>query len=865
MEIRPGEGRDAAAAFLSLFTFMAAHGMLETARDALFLSRLPAVRLPWVYLAIAAAGLAALWLARRASIRSDRRSLSTVLGVAAVGAAALALGAREEWAFVPYVIYVWVGVTATIVTAQLWQLLGDRFTIGQAKRLFGVIGAGGTLGVALGSMLAAFLAARLSSPGLVAVGAAILAVAALPPLLLSRRQQDGAQRDEASEPPYRIMREEPHAQRLLYLALAATITLTIADYLFKSMVAASVERSQLAAFLGTFYAAINVVGLLVQVGLTAWILRSIGAVRGLAILPAAVLVGAAVFAALPVLAAIMVVKAVDEALRHSLQRSAFEVLFLPLPSRARHALKGVMEVVGQRGGQALASVAILVAVSAGAGPRSLAVALGLLACLWLLGLVGASRRYLDLFRRRLRAGMPDLPTGLPELDLAALEVALVSLNSADERETLSALALLEQQDRTALIPPLLMYHPSRRVSLAVLDALARSGRRDIEPFLERLLESDDAERRVAALLSLHSVAPQRGVLDAYLEDDDPRLRTAALVALARQPRRADEMMRRAAEVVSGADAALKRALAQAIAVDPEDRWVPTLVALADCGDDVARSEVAKAALVLGKDELVLPLIGMLARRRVRDAARDALFAYGDRAIDQLGQALSNPQVSLAARRQIPLTLARFASEAVARLLLDELVGGRDGMTRYKSLRALGAVLATDPTVTIDVRRVGSLARATLGRVVALMRTRLAIGHHAAKSSPSGHVLVALLKEKERHAIERLFRLLGLMNPSQDLALIYSGLLRADPKERAASREILAHTLDRELRTAILVLVDDLDDADKLSRLPGGQPALTEDDAVRRLATDHSEAIRLIAGHHLAELRGPAKGASVAFS
>ena len=75
VEVRPGEGRDAALAFLSLFTFMTAHGMLETARDALFLSRLPAARLPWVYFAMAGAGLAALWLARRAPRRSGGQAI----------------------------------------------------------------------------------------------------------------------------------------------------------------------------------------------------------------------------------------------------------------------------------------------------------------------------------------------------------------------------------------------------------------------------------------------------------------------------------------------------------------------------------------------------------------------------------------------------------------------------------------------------------------------------------------------------------------------------------------------------------------------------------------------------------------------
>ena len=52
--IRPGEGRDTAGAFLTLFGLMTGHSVLETARDALFLAKISPGRLPLVYIGIAA-------------------------------------------------------------------------------------------------------------------------------------------------------------------------------------------------------------------------------------------------------------------------------------------------------------------------------------------------------------------------------------------------------------------------------------------------------------------------------------------------------------------------------------------------------------------------------------------------------------------------------------------------------------------------------------------------------------------------------------------------------------------------------------------------------------------------------------------
>src|SRR5262245_1722684 len=51
--LRREDGRPVWLAFITLLVILAAHTMLETARDALFLADLPTTRLPWAYLGIA--------------------------------------------------------------------------------------------------------------------------------------------------------------------------------------------------------------------------------------------------------------------------------------------------------------------------------------------------------------------------------------------------------------------------------------------------------------------------------------------------------------------------------------------------------------------------------------------------------------------------------------------------------------------------------------------------------------------------------------------------------------------------------------------------------------------------------------------
>src|SRR4029450_9801011 len=72
--IRPDERREIAAAFVAVALVMAAHALLETARDTLFLTNLPPSHPPWVYLAIARLALLRGAPAPRSRRRATRSS-----------------------------------------------------------------------------------------------------------------------------------------------------------------------------------------------------------------------------------------------------------------------------------------------------------------------------------------------------------------------------------------------------------------------------------------------------------------------------------------------------------------------------------------------------------------------------------------------------------------------------------------------------------------------------------------------------------------------------------------------------------------------------------------------------------------------
>ena len=99
-------------------------------------------------------------------------------------------------------------------------------------------------------------------------------------------------------------------------------------------------------------------------------------------------------------------------------------------------------------------------------------------------------------------------------------------------------------------------------------------------------------------------------------------------------------------------------------------------------------------------------------------------------------------------------------------------------------------------------------RKILARAIQLLRWRIAIETRSAPETSSGELLRITLHEKENSTLERAFRLMGILHPEEDFALVWRGLGSDNARVRAASRELLEATLPGGVRDAVLALVDD---------------------------------------------------------
>ena len=346
------------AALLSLL--VGAHGLLETARDGLFLVEQPITRLPWLYLAVTAGVLVLTPVQRR--LWSGRLHVALPLTLAACAAVTLGFWVFAAVRSTVLGFYVWTALFSSLVFVQFWLTADEAFRVDEAKRAFGFIAAGGLLGAVSGTG-AARIALDYTDPRtllLISAGATVAAAGlALVAIKASCQGPEVQPEMTAARAIPGYVKRDPYLRLLAVLALLTAASATLIDYLFKAAVAGGIAPERIPRLVANVYLGQSALALVVELVLVGLLLRSSGVTRSLALLPLVVLAGTTGYAVGAGLVAMLILKTLDGGLRPSLYRVGTELLYLPIGPAERRVVKPSIDTLGQRGGQALASLLLL--------------------------------------------------------------------------------------------------------------------------------------------------------------------------------------------------------------------------------------------------------------------------------------------------------------------------------------------------------------------------------------------------------------------------------------------------------------------------------------------------------------------------
>jgi AAA family ATP:ADP antiporter len=760
-----------------------------------------------------------------------------------------------------YALYVWSGLIATLVLTRFWLLIGGHFTVTKAKRLYPVIGAGSVLGAIVGSLAAGVLTSFVPAGALLPAAAFAFAVGAALSSGLDPAHDVQARAVAGPEVlvPSAQVTSNPYVRRLAVLTIAGALVVTVVDYVFKASVVQQVPRRMLAPFFGWSYFALNVLSLVAQLTLVRPVVRLMNVSGAAALMPLSMGAGALLAVIAPGFASAMLLKALDGGLRHSVHRTATELLFVPMSERLRSAAKPLLDAVAQRGGQALGSVLILLALAFGAGKTSFAVALIVLSAGWIAVTLALRQSYVELFRITLRETARSPRLALPELDMGSLESLLVALNSRNDAEVRAALRMLEQSGRARLIPALILYHPSPAVVSDALDILMHSARDDFQPIVEHLLEHAAPAIRAAALRAQLSRAGEQPLALRFVDDGAEVVRATALsFAIAQGHARAGDYETFHGLLQTGSTAACVAAL-EAIRRRPSAAFEDVVIELSARPEPEIVTAALRAMAAAPSARYLPALMRLLPRREHRAAARGTLVSMGDTALSYLEGALSDEARPAAQRRHIPRTIVRFDAQRAARALLERLPDEKDGIVRYKILRALEQLRQSHEKLRLDHAVLDRARDATITLAYRLLHWETTLAEAAVRDprlhTDAQQLLIQLLHDKHVHALERLFLILSIRHPEEDFAAVMRGLRSTNPSVRASSRELVEYVLEQPLRRAVIGLMDDHPGA---ARVPEAGPyytsrSVTYAELLAALLQSGSESAESLTAYHVREL------------
>ncbi len=308
-------------------------------------------------------------LARR--LRRERLALAFV-GFFVVGYALFAALLPDAGHATVWTFYLYGDLFSTLMVASFFAFLNDSVAPDAAKRLYGLVGLGGVLGGAVGSILLASWIDELGPVHWMGVCIALaLAIAAscvaagrfargLPEA--SRAADDAPVEPEAGQEPRsraalagaRLALRSRYLLSIVAIVGLYEIVSTLMDFQFTSAVEHHLDGDAIGTHFSRVYAITNSAALFVQLFFTGFMMTRFGVGAALLVLPAAALGASGLFAALPALWTGSLLNTADGAFAYSLNQSAKETLYVPTTTEEKYQAKAFIDMWVQRTAKALA-------------------------------------------------------------------------------------------------------------------------------------------------------------------------------------------------------------------------------------------------------------------------------------------------------------------------------------------------------------------------------------------------------------------------------------------------------------------------------------------------------------------------------
>jgi AAA family ATP:ADP antiporter len=860
LDVRPGEGLPVLLTFLYIWVVVASFLLAKPIRAGLFLGEHEAYDLVYVYAAVPLVlSLFVPGYTRVAGrIGARRVTVATLLFFSLNVLLFWYLFRFQDIKRLPDVFFVWVSCYGVIAPVQAWSYANSLFDTRQAKRLFGLIGAGASLGAMSAGVLARVLVEPVGGPAnLLLVLALLIALAAAIVLFANLRiRRIGLTRrgPPISRPFAETWREiisTPYLRLLAGLVFGVAIATQWSSLQLGVVSKHHFGSSQeITEFYGTFSFVTGVLSFLVQLFITGRVLRNWGMSAGILALPLALATGNFLIFLAPGFWSVLVTNGFDQGLRFSVDKATYELLYLPIAPGRRVLIKNAIDIVGNRIADAVGAVLLGLATNGflflpglHLGLRGTAAINLVTVGIWTSLAWSLRSEYIRTIQDSIHRHRLDTERGTAAVtERSAADVLTAKLAAADLSEVRYALDLIEGQRTRKWFPALrtLLTHPDPEVRRRSLSILSAGGDDQISDRVPAMLRDPDLGVRTEALLYLSresGVDPLRQIQElGDFEDFSIRAGAAAFLAAPGPAQNLDaaRLMVDAMARATGDEGRRDRTEAARLIGSVHDPaflldLLPVLIIDEDI--EVARQAV-RSAYRAATEELIPPLMIVLGRADLAEDAAEALARLGNRVVPTLSHALRSEEVPIEVRRELPSVLLRIGTSEAEQALVSSLLES-DGTVRHRVIASLNKLRAVRPDIRIDPSVLELLLAA---EIAGHYRSYQVLGPLEVQFKRQDAVIDALRHSMEQE-LERIFRLMALLLPQAGLHDAYVGVRSSNPTVRANALEFLDNVLKPELRQVLVPLLDShvtvQERIDLANRLVGA-PLETSDQAIATL-------------------------------
>ncbi len=819
VDIKPGEETLVILLFSCFFLITAPHTIIKALRYADLLQKKGPKGLPIAYLCAAiVAGLVVVFHSKiRVRFSSQLLMTSSLVFFVLSGLllhVLLLTDFGKQSAFLSYVHWVWAVVLVTVLGTQFWLIINEVFNPREAKRLIGFCVCGGLLGGSFGGLLAISLTEMGGANLLLPVACALLLLCALvvraiyttckkTPVFVNR--SDAAQKLAGPQQfglkgSFNAVRKNKYLVLIASIVVVTVIISTFIDFHFSSVVDEYFgDKEAKQAFFGLFYSCLFTFALFLNLFFTGYSLKNFRIRLTLLFTPIALLIGSVVvivapFALIPLIPAIAI-KGTDDGLGFSLQQSVRELLYIPVSSELKLKSKPFIDMFVRRFATVIAAILLLVfalslekevdyltpVFDPGLGKDLLWGVLAFL-ILWIILSLKLPREHVNTIRNNLFIKWQRADKIVAEnLDADYARLVFDTIDSKDHSSVLYSLHLFDLLEQDKLTPEIKAMI-SRKADEVKASSLGDLFSAEGATWFPEIDDDVSQEAFITDIREIMSSEIYQQLIELYT----------------------DQVMEEGSESEIG-----KMEMSKAIGLmDPESPVVKKLEALInDKSVEVSRLAIQSAAR-LKREEHIPAIIHKLSNPLIHEDAVSALTKYGHSALNMLKKYLNDSSKAIEIRKDVAKVLAHIGTQAAVQILLDELNRGTEEQDT-EIVDALDRIRTEKADISFPPKLVRRKILLVIKKYCQAYIDLMSLGSDEQNTNQGRQ-----FQKGQTVDFSNIFKLLGLYYPHEDIVKVYQNL-QTDIKDSVADAiELLDNTLHKEMKDAILPLVEDMSPAER---------------------------------------------------